>query len=58
LMYLLQNVPFEVVKMKGHWASDAFQSYLRKHAQIMAPYMQAIPTIHEEFIQVSMPRTC
>lgn len=57
LEYLLRNVPFEVVKTKGRWASDAFQSYLRKHAQIMAPYMQAIPAIHEEFVRVSMPRT-
>ena len=57
LEYLLRNVPFEVVKTKGRWASDAFQLYLRKHAQIMAPYMQAVPALHEEFIRVSMPRS-
>ncbi|OJA14911.1 hypothetical protein AZE42_09451 [Rhizopogon vesiculosus] len=49
LEYLPHNVPFEVVKMKGRWSSDAFQSYLQKHAQIMAPYMQAAPVLHEDF---------
>jgi hypothetical protein len=57
LEYLLRNIPFEVVKTKGRWASDAFHLYLRKHAQIMAPYMQATPALHEEFIRVSMPKT-
>ncbi|KAG6326160.1 hypothetical protein ID866_12928 [Astraeus odoratus] len=28
LEYLLQGVPFEVMKVKGQWASDAFQLYL------------------------------
>ncbi|TEB24860.1 hypothetical protein FA13DRAFT_1906060 [Coprinellus micaceus] len=41
LEYLLRGVPFDVMKVKGRWASDAFQTYLRKHAQILAPYMQA-----------------
>jgi hypothetical protein len=57
LEYLLRNVPFDVVKTKGRWASDAFQLYLRKHAQIMAPYMQAVPSLHEDILRVSMPRT-
>ena len=57
LEYMLRNIPFEVIKTKGRWASDAFQLYLRKHAQIMAPYMQATPALHEEFIRRSMPRT-
>ena len=41
LEYLLRGVPFDVVKAKGRWQSEAFKGYLRKHAQIMAPYMQA-----------------
>ncbi|TEB31909.1 hypothetical protein FA13DRAFT_1628746, partial [Coprinellus micaceus] len=41
LEYLLRGVPFDVMKVKGWWASDTFQTYLRKHAQILAPYMQA-----------------
>lgn len=36
LEYLLRGVPFDVVKAKGRWQSEAFKSYLRKHAQIMA----------------------
>lgn len=55
LEYLLRGVPFEVMKVKGRWASDAFQLYLRKHAQILAPYMQARSHQHEEFIRITMP---
>lgn len=56
LEYLLRGVPFEVMKVKGRWASDAFQTYLRKHAQILAPYMQARSHQHQEFVRVVMPR--
>ncbi|PBK67351.1 hypothetical protein ARMSODRAFT_989180 [Armillaria solidipes] len=47
LEYLLHGIPFDVVKMIGRWKSDAFILYLQKHAQILAPYMQAVPAIHE-----------
>jgi integrase len=43
LEYLLRGVPFDVMKVKGRWASNAFQLYLRKHNQILAPYMQSMP---------------
>ncbi|KIK74212.1 hypothetical protein PAXRUDRAFT_20105 [Paxillus rubicundulus Ve08.2h10] len=43
LKYLLHNVPFDVIKIKGRWASDAFFVYLQCHAQILAPYIQASP---------------
>jgi hypothetical protein len=56
LEYLLRGVPFEVVKVKGRWASDAFLIYLTKHAQILAPYMQAQPDLHTEFVRLTMPR--
>lgn len=39
LEYLLRGVPFDVMKVMGRWASSAFEVYLRKHAQILAPYM-------------------
>ncbi|KAJ7502063.1 hypothetical protein B0H11DRAFT_2223961 [Mycena galericulata] len=55
LFYLLRGTPFDVVKTIGRWASDAFSLYLRKHAQIMAPYMQANPRLHTDFIRISMP---
>ena len=56
LEYLLRGTPFEVMKVKGRWASDAFHVYLTKHAQILAPYMQAHPVLHTELVNVTMPR--
>ena len=56
LEYLLRGTPFEVMKVKGRWASDAFLIYLTKHAQILAPYMQAVPEVHENFIRLTMPQ--
>jgi hypothetical protein len=56
LEYLLRGVPFDVMKTKGHWASTAFEAYLTKHAQILAPYMQANPEIHTHFVRYTMPR--
>ncbi|KAI0631347.1 DNA breaking-rejoining enzyme [Trametes polyzona] len=40
LEYLLRGVSFEAVKAIGRWKSDAFTLYLRKHAQVLAPYLQ------------------
>ena len=51
LKYLLQGIPFDVMKAKGRWASDAFLLYLTKHMQILAPYMQATPRTHNAFTQ-------
>ena len=56
LEYLLRGTPFKVMKVKGQWASDAFLVYLTKHAQILAPYMQAVPEVHENFIRLTMPQ--
>jgi hypothetical protein len=55
LEYLLRGVPFDVVKVMGRWASNAFTVYLRKHAQILAPYLQAKPEVHEHFVRLTMP---
>ncbi|KAF8800364.1 hypothetical protein BYT27DRAFT_7217059 [Phlegmacium glaucopus] len=55
LEFLLRGTPFDVMKVKGRWASDAFLTYLRKHAQILAPYMQAHPLQHDEFTRITMP---
>jgi hypothetical protein len=54
--YLLRGVPIDVMKIKGRWASDSFERYLRKHAEIMAPYMQAQPELHEGVLRIMMPR--
>ena len=56
LEYLLRGMPFKVMKVEGWWASDAFLVYLTKHAQILAPYMQAVPEVHENFIRLTMPQ--
>ncbi|KAF5374416.1 hypothetical protein D9757_011845 [Collybiopsis confluens] len=53
LEYLLRGVPFDVVRAMGRWQSDAFLLYLRKHAVIMAPYMQ--PELHHNTIRYTMP---
>ena len=43
------------MKAKGRWADDSFQLYLRKHAVIIAPYIQAEPAVHEAVIRYAMP---
>lgn len=48
LEYLLRGVSFEAVKLIGRWRSDAFRAYLRKHAQVLAPYLQASPDLHAQ----------
>ena len=48
-------VPFNVMKVKGRWSSDAFTLYLRKHAKILAPYIQVVPVIHDTFARLTMP---
>jgi hypothetical protein len=58
LEYLLRGIPMDVMKAKGRWASDAFTIYLRRHAQILAPYMQAEPQLHANVLRIMMPRVC
>ena len=55
LEYLLRGVPFNVMKVKGRWSSNTFTLYLRKHAQILAPYIQAAPAVHDAFVRLTMP---
>ncbi|KAG2142966.1 hypothetical protein DEU56DRAFT_733239 [Suillus clintonianus] len=54
LEYLLRGVPFDVVKAMGRWSSDAFTIYLRDHAIVIAPYIQASPAL-EHFTHLTMP---
>lgn len=58
LEYLLQNIPFDVVKTMGRWASDTFKIYLQNHVQILASYLQATPALQDEFLWLTMPRVC
>ena len=56
LEYLLRGLPFDVMKVKGRWNSDAFHKYLRDHARVLAPYMQkAPPDVHDQFIRIAVP---
>ena len=55
LEYLLRGVPFDVMKAKGRWAGDSFLLYLRKHAIVIAPYIQATPEVQDAFIRYTMP---
>ncbi|EKM75244.1 hypothetical protein AGABI1DRAFT_46754 [Agaricus bisporus var. burnettii JB137-S8] len=55
LEYLLRGIPFEAMKHKGRWASEAFTRYLTRHAQILAPYMQAVPQDHQTHV-LDVPR--
>lgn len=54
LEFLLRGVPFEVVKSLGRWSSNAFVLYLRKHAVILAPYIQSHPVL-TPFTHYTMP---
>jgi len=54
LEYLLQGIPFNVVKSIGRWSSEAFLIYLGQHAIIIAPYIQGTP-IMEAFTHYTMP---
>ncbi|KAF5347526.1 hypothetical protein D9758_014520 [Tetrapyrgos nigripes] len=53
LEYLLRGMPFDAVKVVFRWKSDAFLTYLHKHAKIMAPYMQ--PQLHQDLIRYTLP---
>jgi hypothetical protein len=44
LEYLLRGMPFEVMKVKGRWASNAFLVYQTKHE------------VHKNFIRLTMPQ--
>ncbi|EJD33873.1 hypothetical protein AURDEDRAFT_140610 [Auricularia subglabra TFB-10046 SS5] len=44
--YLLNGLSFDAMQVKGRWASNAFMLYLRRHAEIMAPYLQDRPAVH------------
>ena len=55
LFYLLMGLPMEAMKVMGRWSSDAFLRYLRKHAQILTPLIQASPEVHKTFSQFIIP---
>ncbi|KZT64744.1 hypothetical protein DAEQUDRAFT_585676 [Daedalea quercina L-15889] len=54
LEYLLRGAPFDVVKAIGRWSGESFKLYLRKHAVILAPYLQHSPIL-DEITRYTMP---
>lgn len=59
LEYLLWGIPFNIIKVKDCWVSNAFQLYLRKHNQILASYMQSMPSeTAMEFTRLAMLPVC
>ncbi|KIJ12429.1 hypothetical protein PAXINDRAFT_82964 [Paxillus involutus ATCC 200175] len=55
LFYLLKGIPFDVVKVMGRWAGEAFVLYLRHHALVLAPFLQANQPLLENFNRIAMP---
>jgi hypothetical protein len=54
--YLRRGKPFDVVKVIGRWGSDSFETYLRDHAVVLAPYLQALPELEAAVARFAMPR--
>ncbi|PSS36998.1 hypothetical protein PHLCEN_2v1140 [Hermanssonia centrifuga] len=54
LEYLLAGVSFETVKVAGRWKRDAFLIYLRRHAQILTPYLHEKQQLHASFLRLTM----
>lgn len=55
LEYLLCSLSLDAVCTLDRWSSDAFALYLRKHSQIMAPYLQADPQLLGHLTHVLPP---
>jgi hypothetical protein len=51
--WLLRGLPFDVVRTLGRWSSDAFRLYLRKHAEIIAPYIQDRDEAFRQFVRAT-----
>ena len=53
--YLLRGLSLDTVRTLGRWSSDTFLVYLRKHAQVLAPYIQALPQLSGRLNHVLPP---
>ncbi|KZV90554.1 hypothetical protein EXIGLDRAFT_770703 [Exidia glandulosa HHB12029] len=49
--YLLHGLSFDAMRVKGRWASNSFTLYLRRHAEIMAPYLQERPGVQTDILR-------
>lgn len=48
--FLMHGMSFDAMRVKGRWASNSFTLYLRRHAEIMAPYLQEQPAVHGDIL--------
>ncbi|KIK76989.1 hypothetical protein PAXRUDRAFT_168168, partial [Paxillus rubicundulus Ve08.2h10] len=55
LFYLLQSVPFDIVKTMGRWAGDSFTIYLWHHTLILTPYLQDFLEAMDRIMCYTMP---
>ena len=55
LFYLLKGIPFDVVKVMGSWAGEAFTLYLRHHTLVLTPFLQEDRRALENFNRIAMP---
>ncbi|KAF9218322.1 hypothetical protein BS17DRAFT_721434, partial [Gyrodon lividus] len=55
LFYLLRCIPFDIVKVMGQWVGEAFMIYLRHHALILTPFLEAGLELLENFNHIAMP---
>lgn len=57
LEYLLRGVSLEAMKVKGHWASDAFTTYLTNHAHILAQHTRTRSSdLHDSISRITIPQ--
>lgn len=49
--YLLNGLSFDAMRVKGRWAGNSYTLYLRRHAEIMAPYLQENPAVHSDILR-------
>lgn len=54
--YLLRGVEFAAVQSLGRWSGQAFEKYIRDHAEIMAPYLQPNHEAATRLFQRQIPR--
>ncbi|KIJ06928.1 hypothetical protein PAXINDRAFT_91249 [Paxillus involutus ATCC 200175] len=55
LHYLLNGVPFDMVKTMGRWSSESFTLYLRHHALVLAPFLQHQPELMHNLRRYILP---
>ncbi|KAI5984994.1 hypothetical protein EDC04DRAFT_2590519, partial [Pisolithus marmoratus] len=58
LFYLLNNIPFDVVKTMGRWSGESFTIYLCHHALVLAPFLQSKPETLNTLKNYLLPPVC